>query len=61
VTGKEWALNVAEQQKFWCAEVLNSFPEMFRIMYQKLQRMAYEGNIYGLFLELRYFYEALIR
>lgn len=61
MTGKEWMLKIAEEQAFWCVDAIDKYPEMLQIMYQDLRRMAGEGNIYGLFLELRYLFEALIR
>lgn len=61
MTGKEWAFKLAEAPEYWCGKSIDCFPELLLILYKEIQKMACEGTIYGLFLALRYFYEALIR
>ena len=61
MNGKEWAVSVAEHHNYWYLDIRNHYPTMIQTMYQELRRLAKEGSIYGILLELRYFYEAMIR
>lgn len=60
MTGTDWAHTIAGEQEFWYEQMVH-YPEMFQSMYKELRRLAVDGSIYGMLLELRCLFEALIR
>ena len=61
MTGADWAHSIAEKPEFWYEQMDIHYPDMLQSMYRELHRLAVDGSIYGILLELRCLFEALIR
>lgn len=61
MTGTDWAHSIAQKSEFWYEQIDVHYPEMLQSMYGELRRLAADGSSYGMLLELRCLFEALIR
>lgn len=61
MTGTNWAHSIAENPEFWYEQMGVHYPEMLKSMYREIRQLAVDGSTYGMLLELRCLFEALIR
>lgn len=61
MTGTNWAHGIAENPEFWYEQMDIHYPKMLKSMYGEIRQLAVDGSTYGMLLELRCLFEALIR
>lgn len=59
--GTNWAHSVAKNPEFWYEKMDVHYLEMLKSVYRNIWQLAVNGSTYGMILELRCMFEALIR
>lgn len=61
MTEINWTHSVAKNPKFWYKQIDAHYPEMLKSVYGEIQQLAVDDSTYGMLLELRCMFEAMIR